>query len=150
MDLQRLEKACFAEDAWPLLDTLAVLTMPHVVRLKADVEGQMVGFIAGDTRRAKYIGWIVTFGVLPAYQRRGIGTRLLKACERKMDPPRIRLCVRVSNRPAIQLYQKNGYREIGVWPNYYIGREDALVFEKVQGKPNVPPGIGSLSGPALL
>lgn len=128
--LIELEKACFKEDAWPLLDLLGVLTLPNVIRLKAVIDQRMVGFIAGDKRRARNIGWIVTFGVLPGYQRQGIGSRLLSACEQEMDPPRVRLCVRLSNTPAIELYKKFGYREIGVWTNYYIGKEDALVLEK--------------------
>lgn len=128
--LRRLEKACFKEDAWPIWDLLGVLTLPGVVRLKAMVEGDMVGFIAGDERRSEQLAWIVTFGVFPAFQRQGIGSTLLAECEAQLDLPAIRLSVRRSNKAALQLYKKFGYREVNVWSNYYVGKEDALVLEK--------------------
>ena len=129
--LRRIEQACFLKDAWPLLDLLAVLTWPEVVRLKAVEEGQMIGFIAGDPRPSEHLAWIATAGVLPEYQRRGIGRALLRECEKRLTQPRIRLCVRVSNEPAILLYQGEGYLEIDTWREYYNDKENALVMEKI-------------------
>ncbi len=130
--LRRLEQACFQKDAWPLLDLIAVLTWSGVVRLKAVEDGQMVGFIAGDLRPGEPIAWIATIGVLPAYQRRGIGRALLRACESQLQGKRIRLCVRLSNQAAIQMYLQEGYLSVDTWPNYYKDGEDALVMEKVR------------------
>jgi len=129
-DLRRLEKACFTHDAWPLLDLIAVLTLSTVVRLKAVADDTMVGFIAGDIRRSQNLAWIATLGVLPAYQHRGIGRALLEACEAALPVPRVRLSVRVDNKPAIHLYQRNGYQRVGLWPRYYSGGVDALILEK--------------------
>ena len=128
--LREIEKRCFPQDAWPLWDQIAVLTLPGVVRLKATVGEVMAGFVAGDIRRPERVGWITTIGVLPEYQRRGIARALLISCESEMDQPHVRLSVRRSNLPAINLYMKEGYRQTGVWPGYYPGGEDALVFEK--------------------
>ena len=128
--LKRLEKTCFEKDAWPIWDLMGVLIFPSVVRLKAVVEGEMVGFIAGHERDSKKLAWIVTFAVLPAYRRQGIGSALLAECESRMGFPVFRLSVRRSNRGAQELYKKFGYRVVGVWPNYYVGKEDALVLEK--------------------
>ncbi|MCL4562905.1 MAG: GNAT family N-acetyltransferase [Chloroflexi bacterium] len=129
--LREIENVCFGEDAWPLWDLVAALTLPGIVRLKALSNGRMVGFISGDSRPAERLGWITTLGVLPAYRRQGIAAALLKDCEEKISLPRIRLCVRRNNDGAIQLYHKFGYTQVGVWPNYYQDREDALVLEKV-------------------
>ena len=129
--LRRIEQACFLKDAWPLLDLLAVLTWPEVVRLKAVEGGQMIGFIAGDPRPSEHLAWIATVGVLPEYQRRGIGRALLRECEKRLTQPRIRLCVRVSNQPAILLYQEEGYLEMDTWREYYNDKENALVMEKI-------------------
>ena len=129
--LRRIEQACFLKDAWPLLDLLAVLTWPEVVRLKAVEEGQMIGFIAGDPRPSEHLAWIATVGVLPEYQRRGIGRALRRECEKRLTQPRIRLCVRVSNQPAILLYQEEGYLEMDTWREYYNDKENALVMEKI-------------------
>jgi ribosomal protein S18 acetylase RimI-like enzyme len=129
--LRRLEGECFAHDAWPLWDLVAVLALPRLVRFKADVNGEMVGFAAGDPNRSEGIGWIVTMGVLTAHRGQGIGAALLAACEEGLKLPRLRLCVRVDNDPAISLYKKSGYHTIDVWRGYYARGEDALVMEKL-------------------
>jgi ribosomal-protein-alanine N-acetyltransferase len=130
--MRRIEQACFPKDAWPLLDLLAVLTWPDVIRLKAVEAGQMIGFIAGDQRPSENMAWIATIGVLPEYQRRGIGQALLLACEEKLPQPRIRLCVRASNEPAIRMYQHLGYLVTETWREYYNDKENALLMEKVR------------------
>ncbi len=63
--LRNLENACFEKDAWPLLDLIAVLTWPDVIRLKADEDGKLVGFVAGDPRPSQGVGWVATIGVDP-------------------------------------------------------------------------------------
>lgn len=128
--LHRLERECFALDAWPLIDQAAVLLLPGVVRLKAVIAGRMVGFIASDLKKVQNVGWIVTLGVLPAYQRRGIARALLLACMDQMDVRCVRLSVRRSNQPALHLYARQGFRLVDTWGNYYIDGEDALVLEK--------------------
>jgi ribosomal protein S18 acetylase RimI-like enzyme len=130
--LRHIEKACFPRDAWPLLDLIAVLTWPDVVRLKAMEGDLMVGFIAGDPRPSEQIAWIASVGVLPEFQRRGIGRALLQECEKRLTQPRIRLCVRVSNEAAIHLYQQEGYLAMDTWREYYNDKENALVMEKIR------------------
>ncbi len=128
--LRRLEHACFEKDAWPLLDLIAVLTWPDVIKLKAVEDGEMVGFVAGDPRPAEGASWIATIGVDPHYQRRGIGRALLRACEERIALPRVKLTVRMSNQAAISLYEKEGYRSVDIWKKYYNDGEDGLVMEK--------------------
>jgi ribosomal protein S18 acetylase RimI-like enzyme len=128
--LRHLERLCFPKDAWPLLDLVGVLTLPNVVRLKAEADGLMVGFIAGDVRASQHLAWIATIGVLPEYRGRGIGRQLLVACEAQIHEQNVRLCVRSTNETAIQLYLSSGYQRAGLWPNYYQDGEDALVMEK--------------------
>jgi len=129
--LRRLENACFEKDAWPLLDLIAVLTWPEVIRLKAEEDGKLIGFVAGDPRPAQGLAWVATIGVDPDYQRRGIGRALLHACEEQVKMPRMRLTVRLSNRGAVSLYEKDGYRTIDIWKGYYDDGEDGLVMEKI-------------------
>jgi len=131
--LRRLEQVCFPQDAWPLWDLVGVLTVPNVVRLKAVLDGRMVGFIAGDWRRSDRVAWISTVGVLPEYRRQGIGRALIEACEQRLDGVAIRLSVRISNQQAIRLYESLGYHHLGTWPEYYQGGEDARVMEKGEG-----------------
>jgi len=120
--LNALEKACFPLDAWPLIEQIAALTFP--------ADGGMVGFIATDMRRSQNVGWIVTLGVLPAYQRRGIARTLLLACMEHVNVACFRLSVRRSNTAALRLYTQQGFRIVDTWSRYYNGGEDALVLEK--------------------
>jgi ribosomal protein S18 acetylase RimI-like enzyme len=128
--LRYIEKICFPQDLWPLWDLIGVLTFPNVVRLKAIVDDQMVGFIAGDLRPSERMAWIATVCVLPEFRGRGVGTALMKACEGRLGLPAVRLSVRLSNQGAVQLYEHLGYQRIGIWPSYYQDGEDALVMEK--------------------
>ncbi len=128
--LSHLERACFGKDGWPLFDLIAVLTFADVVRLKAVEGDRMIGFVAGDARPSEALAWIATIGVLPEYQRRGIGRELLRACEARLTAPRIRLSVRASNAGAIRLYDLEGYQRVEVWQGYYNDGEAAIVMEK--------------------
>jgi ribosomal-protein-alanine N-acetyltransferase len=129
-ELRRLERECFELDAWPLIDLIAVLIFPGIVRLKAVVNGKMAGFVASDLRRGEDLAWIVTIGVLPAFRHRGIARGLMHACEARLTAQRIRLSVRRSNLPAIELYHNESYTQVDVWGNYYADGEDALILEK--------------------
>jgi len=130
--LRAIEHACFDRDAWPLLDLMAVLSFPEVIRLKALEDGRMIGFVAGDPRDSQGFSWIATIAVLPECQRQGIGRALLLACEAKLPTPRVRLCVRTDNGPAIRLYEQEGYQRVDIWYHYYRDRGDALVMEKLR------------------
>jgi N-alpha-acetyltransferase 10/11 len=130
--LRKIEKDCFEDDAWPLIDLIGVLSFPGIVRLKAVCRDEMVGFIAGDGSHGNKIGWITTVGVLKQYRQMGIGKALLKACEELLPTPVIQLTVRASNQPAIRMYLQTGYKQTEVWERYYVGGEAGLVMQKVK------------------
>jgi ribosomal protein S18 acetylase RimI-like enzyme len=127
----QLTKHCFdPKDLWPFWDLLGALTLPGMVRIKAMSDGRMVGFLGGEREPMKRRGWVTTLAVLPLYRRQGIARALLKAGERDLDMPVIRLSVRASNLAAVCLYESDGYLMVDRWRRYYAGGEDALVFEK--------------------
>ena len=128
--LRHLEKICFENDAWPLLDLIAVLTWPDVIRLKAVEAGEMVGFIAGDPRQSNGVVWIAMIVVDPRFRRRGIGSALMRACEEQVRLPAVKLTVRISNQVAISMYEKLGYRTSDIWRAYYSDGEDGLIMTK--------------------
>jgi ribosomal-protein-alanine N-acetyltransferase len=75
---------------------------------------------------------ITTFAVDPRWRRRGIGERLLLALLDVAVERRAReatLEVRLSNMPARRLYEKYGFRPVGIRPRYYSDNgEDALIM----------------------
>ena len=75
---------------------------------------------------------ITTFAVHPAWRRPGIGERLLIAfLDLALDrhAHEATLEVRLSNLPARRLYEKYGFRPVGLRPNYYSDdHEDALLM----------------------
>ena len=131
LNVRQLERVCFPRDAWPLLDVIGVLTLPNVIRLKATLNGLVVGFIAADVRARQDLAWVATIGVLPEFRRGGIGSALLRVCEERLTVGRLRLSVRASNRAALALYQRFQFQQVEVWPRYYHDGEDALVLEKL-------------------
>lgn len=128
--MRTIEQTCFPLDAWPLIELIASLSLPGLVRLKAVLGDKMVGFVGGTVKKSKGEGWITTLGVLPGYRRYGIATALLDECEKTLAMEIIKLSVRKSNLGAQQLYINRGYIQAEVWEQYYEGGEDGLVLEK--------------------
>jgi ribosomal protein S18 acetylase RimI-like enzyme len=128
--VRRVEQICFGKDAWPLIDIIGVLALPGIIRFKAEIKEQRVGFVAGEAKPWEGTGWIATIGVVPEYRRQGIALALMEECEQKMNLPSVKLCVRKSNDVAIELYKHLGYSQVEVWPNYYQDKEDAIVMER--------------------
>ena len=75
---------------------------------------------------------VTTFAVHPAFRRRRIGERLLLAMlDLSVDrhAREATLEVRLSNLAARRLYEKYGFRPVGIRPRYYSdNQEDALIM----------------------
>lgn len=77
---------------------------------------------------------ILTLCVSPDARRRGYGELMLAdllQLARERHAASVYLEVRPSNQAAIRLYEKTGFQEIGIRPDYYpdkFGREDAMVM----------------------
>jgi ribosomal-protein-alanine N-acetyltransferase len=75
---------------------------------------------------------VTTFAVHPRYRRRRIGERLLLSLLDLSIARRAReatLEVRLSNLAARRLYEKYGFRPVGIRPRYYSdNQEDALIM----------------------
>jgi len=131
--IRRLEQVIFPLDAYTYLSLSTLLMWPGGANFKAiDATGVLAGFVAGSPNWGTHIDWIVTLGVHPDHQRRGLGRRLLTVCEQNMSQNTIRLTVRASNQAAIQLYLTAGYRRAYVEPRYYNDGEDGIVMEKTR------------------
>ena len=75
---------------------------------------------------------LLNFAVASRWQQRGVGTaflRFLLDCARGAGRDMFYLEVRPSNVAGVRLYERFGFKQLGVRPDYYpamTGREDAL------------------------
>jgi len=91
------------------------------VVLIAEVNGKAVGFIV-FTQQTKEEGWLNVMGVLPQYQRLGIGTGLLDALveiSKKRKIKKLHLTTSNENVPGLMFYMKNGFKIVRVRRDAY-------------------------------
>lgn len=78
-------------------------------------------------------GHIISLAVLPENQRRGVGTGLVKEVLRGIRFYKAKECyleVRVTNKPAVNLYKKFEFEISRIAHNYYSDGEDAYIMNK--------------------
>lgn len=76
---------------------------------------------------------LVNIAVAPQFQGQGLGSELLQYClnQLRRHTARLHLEVRASNFPAIALYLRTGFKQVGERRNYYRDgniSEDALLM----------------------
>jgi len=106
----------------------------------AEEDGEIVGYVMcrietglpdfgllGIAKR----GHVISIAVLPEHRRKGIGTALMKEAMAGMKGYKSKECyleVRVSNTPAVKLYEKLGFEASRVVRGYYADGEDAYIM----------------------
>ena len=129
--IAELEKLCFS-DAWSENSIRSELSNKLSLWLVAVDGDRVAGYIGSQT----VLGWadMMNLCVSPDYRRQGLGEQLTAELERRLRDNRVEcltLEVRVSNAPAIALYEKLGFVQVGKRPRYYEKpREDALILRK--------------------
>jgi ribosomal-protein-alanine N-acetyltransferase len=140
-----LHGQCFTE-VWDQAAIASLLTSPGTFALVADDEAGfvMLRVAAGESE-------VLTLTVLPAARRRGIATSLLLNAARhalEQGATELFLEVDTTNLPAIALYKRLGFVQVGLRPNYYVGcegqRHDAIVLrvEILQLRVGIPMQLG--------
>ena len=128
--VQQIERASFATP-WPAhayRQELEANRLAHY--LVATLASEIVAY--GGIWLMVDEAHITTFAVHPAWRRQRIGERLLLAfldvaIERGAHEATLE--VRLSNLPARKLYEKYGFRPVGLRPRYYSDdQEDALIM----------------------
>ena len=136
-----IEKECFSlpwseksfEDSLKREDTIFLVCEQEVYQTceeyADDIQNQALSCTL-DKKILGYIGMYCSFeegeitnvAVLPFARKKGVGNRLinsLKEIAKKQNLERIVLEVRVSNQPAISLYEKNAFVSVGIRKNFY-------------------------------
>ena len=129
--IAELEKLCFS-DPWSENSIASEVNNPLSYWLVAEEAGRVCGYVGSQS--VLDAADMMNLAVAPDYRRKGIGEALVNALSRHLCQNGVialLLEVRVSNTPAIALYQKLGFVQVGRRPNYYRNpREDALILRK--------------------
>jgi len=125
----QIEKECFSLP-WSeasFEDSLAREDTVFLVCEDLDVVGYIGMYLSFEE------GEITNVAVTPSYRQRGCGNLLIQAIKEEAKAraaESVILEVRVSNVPAISLYKKHGFEEIGIRKNFYEHpSEDAIIMK---------------------
>lgn len=129
--VSRIEKEVFSMP-WTEKDFIEMAEADYAHYYVAEVEGVIAGYcgirnIAGE-------GEISNVAVAESFRRKGIGRALLEYMLKEASFHGIGDCtleVRLSNMPAIRLYESLGFKSEGIRPGFYDKpKEDALIMWK--------------------
>ena len=126
-----IEKLCFS-DPWSENSISYELTSRLSYWLVALENGEVVGYIGSQSVLGE--SDMMNVAVHPDHRRKGIAEALvntLSADLKARDNVCLTLEVRASNAPAIALYEKLGFVQVGLRKNYYRNpKEDAIIMRK--------------------
>ena len=127
----QLEKLCFA-DPWSEMSIASELQNLWAYWLVAVQDDMVVGYIGSQSTIDETD--VRNVAVHPDWRRQGIAEQLIKNLIEELKERgshALMLEVRASNAPAIALYEKMGFRQVGLRKNYYRNpKEDALILRK--------------------
>jgi ribosomal-protein-alanine N-acetyltransferase len=130
-EVVRLEKICFS-DPWSKEAFMEELRLKLAIPLVVKLGEKVVGYTCLWHLDAQLE--VANFAVSPDHRVKGIGERIMKRIlleAKERGCKSIILSVRESNLPAIKLYTKFGFVEVGRRKKYYrLPTEDALTMHK--------------------
>ena len=125
-----VEQTCFLDRPWTAEQFREELSIDFSRTFIAYDGDAAVGFV--NIWLTPPTATVNNIAVLPGHRRRGIADLLLdRAAEVCAGLEELTLEVRVSNLPAIGLYEKHGFVNVGRRRNFYENpREDAFIMTK--------------------
>jgi [ribosomal protein S18]-alanine N-acetyltransferase len=114
---------------WSLAMFVLELSKPSGICLAAVLRGRLAGYVICS--RYDTVWHLMNIAVDDRLRRQGIGTALLERLFEEADQPgeQYTLEVRPSNREAISLYERYGFRSAGRRRGYYHdNKEDAVIM----------------------
>ena len=127
----RIESEAFSMP-WSARDFLEMVEADYAYYYVAELEGEIVGCCG--IRNMAGEGEITNVVVAASHREKGIGRRMMEYMLERAGENGMGDCtleVRVSNQPAIRLYEGLGFKGEGIRPNFYEKpREDALIMWK--------------------
>lgn len=130
-EVAELEKICFL-DPWSEKSVASELDNPLSYWLVWEEDGKVLGYVGSQTVLGETD--MMNVAVHPDARRKGVAEALILALVEGLREKKshcLTLEVRASNLPAINLYEKLGFSQIGRRKNYYHNpKEDALILRK--------------------
>ena len=131
--MANIEKSIFSQP-WSKKGFLEAYNQKQNIILVADEEGEICGYICMYVSFDE--GEITNVAVKEKYRGRGLGKAIVKDLLDRAAKANVSRCileVRKSNAPAISLYKKMNFNEIGVRKGFYdFPKEDALIMEYIK------------------
>ncbi|ART79469.1 GNAT family N-acetyltransferase/peptidase C39 family protein [Oceanisphaera avium] len=131
--LVELENDCFTQDKLSKRSFQRFIEHPQDKLLVAALNERLLGYILVLFRRNTCLARIYSVAVSPQARGLGLGQALIEEAElaaQAQGAVFMRLEVRADNIWAQNLYQRLGYRQFGVYHNYYEDRQVALRYQK--------------------
>ena len=132
VSVAELEKICFGTEAWSEKSVASELTNALSLWLVAMEEDKVAGYVGSQTVMDETD--MMNVAVHPDHRRKGIAEALVLSLAEALKEKGshcLTLEVRESNAPAIGLYEKLGFQQIGLRKNYYHNpKENALILRK--------------------
>jgi ribosomal-protein-alanine N-acetyltransferase len=129
--IAQLEKLCFS-DPWSEKSIGSELNNRLSYWLVAMEGDTLVGYVGSQSVLGE--SDMMNIAVHPEHRRKGIAEALVISLVTELTARgnhSLMLEVRPSNTPAITLYEKLGFTQVGRRPNYYRNpKEDALILRK--------------------
>lgn len=131
--LVEVENRCFDSDRLSRRNFRYLLTKGNAETVADEEDGVIRGYAMLLFNTGTSLARMYSLAVDPAHQRKGIASALLRASEdsaRAHDAVTLRLEIRKDNAASIGIFKRHGYREFGLYTDYYEDHMDALRFEK--------------------
>ncbi len=131
--LEALENKAFDGDRLSRRSLRYYVTAQTVVMRVMKRDGALAAYSLLAFRKGSKIARLYSIAVDPDFEGRGLGRILLKTCEKDARAHGcvvLRLEVRVDNKRAIKLYEKNGYRRFDEIEDYYEDGATAICLKK--------------------
>lgn len=118
---------------WSLAMFVLELSKPSGINLAATEHGHLTGYLICS--RYEDVWHLMNLAIDPPLRRRGIATALMERMLERAGPDApVTLEVRMSNDPAIALYERFGFRPAGTRRRYYHDTgEDAMIMWRANG-----------------
>lgn len=131
--INAVESRCFSSERFTRVQLRYLLNKAKAQAWLAKIDQQPLGYVLGLFPQHPRPARLYSLAVLDEYRGQGIAALLINTLSehaKQSGYDRLRLEVDEQNLTAIAVYQRQGFEQIALLPNYYRNGHAALRFEK--------------------